>query len=114
MVRTCGPRNPTLGTFSACCARVRNGFVSAAPQATRPMNSRRLTFSPPRVRAAMVATRAGAREGACAGVRFGPKADITELGFHQRLDFTSLIVVFVAPLPFHCSPLSSSPAKQLG
>ena len=47
-------------------------------------------------------------------VRFGPKADITELGFHQRLDFTSLIVVFVAPLPFHCSPLSSSPAKQLG
>jgi hypothetical protein len=49
-----------------------------------------------------------------ADVRFGPKADITELGFHQRLDFTSLIVVFVAPLPFHCSPLSSSPAKQLG
>jgi hypothetical protein len=45
---------------------------------------------------------------------FGPKADIIELGFHQRLDFTSLIVVFVAPLPFHCSPLSSSPAKQLG
>ena len=43
-----------------------------------------------------------------------PKADIPELGFHQRLDFTSLIVVFVAPLPFHCSPLSSSPAKQLG
>ena len=47
-------------------------------------------------------------------VGFGPEADITELGFHQRLDFTSLIVVFVAPLPFHCSPLSSSPAKQLG
>jgi hypothetical protein len=47
-------------------------------------------------------------------VRFGPIADITELGFHQRLDFTSLIVVFVAPLPFHCSSLSSSPAKQLG
>ena len=52
--------------------------------------------------------------GALADVRFGPKADIPELGFHQRLDFTSLIVVFVAPLPFHCSPLSSSPAKQLG
>src|SRR5262245_32587339 len=49
-----------------------------------------------------------------ADVRFGSIADITELGFHQRLDFTSLIVVFVAPLPFHCSPLSSSPAKQLG
>ena len=40
--------------------------------------------------------------GALADVRFGPKADIPELGFHQRLDFTSLIVVFVAPLPFHC------------
>jgi hypothetical protein len=52
--------------------------------------------------------------GAHAHVCFGPKADITKLGFHQRLDFTSLIVVFVAPLPFHCSPLSSSPAKQLG
>ena len=52
--------------------------------------------------------------GATRDVRYGPKADITELGFHQRLDFTSLIVVFVAPLPFHCSPLSSSPAKQLG
>jgi hypothetical protein len=47
-------------------------------------------------------------------VCYGPKADITELGFHQRLDFTSLIVVFVAPLPFHRSPFSSSPAKQLG
>ncbi|MFZ1209353.1 MAG: hypothetical protein WAN94_14615, partial [Pseudolabrys sp.] len=44
--------------------------------------------------------------GATRYVRFVPKADITELGFHQRLDFTSLIVVFVAPLPFHRSPLS--------
>src|SRR5262245_3763477 len=52
---------------------------------------------------------------ATANVRFGPKADITELGCNQRLDFTSLIAVFVAPpLPFHRSPLSSSKAKQLG
>jgi hypothetical protein len=61
--------------------------------------------------------RFGSKEDSCTAatdIRFGPIADITELGFHQRLDFTSLIVVFVAPLPFHCSPLSSSPAKQLG
>jgi hypothetical protein len=47
-------------------------------------------------------------------VCFGPKADITELGCHQRLDFTSLIAGPVAPLPFHRSPLSSSKPKQLG
>jgi hypothetical protein len=51
---------------------------------------------------------------ALAYVCFGPKADITELGCHQRLDFTSLIAGFVAPLPFHRSPLSSSKPKQLG
>ena len=47
-------------------------------------------------------------------VPFGPEADITELGCHQRLDFTSLIAGSVAPLPFHRSPLSSSKPKQLG
>ena len=47
-------------------------------------------------------------------VPFGPEADITELGCHQRLDFTSLIAGPVAPLPFHRSPLSSSKPKQLG
>ena len=47
-------------------------------------------------------------------VRYGPEADITELGCHQRLDFTSVIAGFVAPLPFHTSPLSSSKPKQLG
>ena len=51
---------------------------------------------------------------ALAYVRFGPEADITELGCHQRLDFTSLIAGPVAPLPFHRSPLSSSKPKQLG
>ena len=49
-----------------------------------------------------------------ADVRFGPEADITELGCHQRLDFTSLTAGPVAPLPFHRSPLSSSKPKQLG
>jgi hypothetical protein len=52
--------------------------------------------------------------GATRDVRFGPEADITELGCHQRLDFTSFIAGFVAPLPFHRSPLSSSKPKQLG
>ena len=52
VVRGCGPRNPTRGTFSACCARARNGHVSAALQATRPMNSRRLMLSAPEARTA--------------------------------------------------------------
>ncbi|MGA7534846.1 MAG: hypothetical protein WBE94_02960 [Pseudolabrys sp.] len=33
---------------------------------------------------------------------------------NQRLDFASLMLGFVAPLPFHPSPRSSSKAKQLG
>ena len=49
-----------------------------------------------------------------ADVRLVPEADITELGCHQRLDFTSLTAGPVAPLPFHRSPLSSSKPKQLG
>ena len=43
--------------------------------------------------------------GATTDVRYVPEADITELGCHQRLDFTSLIAGSVAPLPFHRSPL---------
>jgi hypothetical protein len=52
--------------------------------------------------------------GATRDVCYGPEADITELGCHQRLDFTSLIAGFVAPLPSPRSPLSSSKPKQLG
>jgi hypothetical protein len=52
--------------------------------------------------------------GVARDVRFWAKADITELGCNQRLEFTSLIAGFVAPLPSHGSPLSSSKPKQLG
>jgi hypothetical protein len=33
---------------------------------------------------------------------------------NQRLDFASFMLGFVAPLPFHPAPLSSSKPKQLG
>ena len=82
-MRGCGPRNPTRGTLSACCARARNGHVSAALQATRPMNSRRLMLFPPGGSdIKIVAIFARAQEGG--DVRFGSKADICSARRHVR------------------------------
>ncbi|MGB7772093.1 MAG: hypothetical protein WBL43_09665, partial [Pseudolabrys sp.] len=76
-------------------------YVTQRPILTK--NYREGTQSATRLRNAHD-VRFGSKADMCsaqADVRFVPRADITELGFHQRLDFTSLIVVFVAPLPFH-------------
>jgi hypothetical protein len=81
----CGPDQEILpgGVYQSAAHSARSGHFSAALQTIRPMNSRRLTFSPPRVRAAMVATPAGARKGS-AHVRFGSEADMCSAKGHVR------------------------------
>src|SRR5271154_5193946 len=73
-IEASAPRNPTVGSLPACCARAASGHV-AAPPPTSVMNSRRLIGCAPLIVSDTLARR-WALHGERDDVRFGSKAEV--------------------------------------